>query len=75
MLALYEQALSFTIVETGSDLWKYRATDYGVVLLRAPWSKRRAEGERSGRLGPAESEAEAGSHGAARGSSNGGPSR
>lgn len=76
MLALYEQALSFTIVETGSDLWKYRATDYGVVLLRAPWSKRRAEGERSGRLGPAGGgEAEAGSHGAARGSSNGGPSR
>lgn len=75
MLALYEQALSFTIVETGSDLWKYRATDYGVVLLRVPWTRRQAEGERSGRLGPAGSEAEAGSHGAARGSSSSGPSR
>jgi len=51
VVGLYEQVLRFVIAETGSGMWKYHGTDYGVVLLAAKWSSRRAGEGPDGRLG------------------------
>jgi lipopolysaccharide transport system ATP-binding protein len=56
VVGLYEQVLRFVVAETGSGMWKYHGTDYGVVLLSAEWSSRRA-GAASGRRSGTEGEA------------------